>query len=54
MRDYNVTGDIGLSEARKTLESALAGVTINTLRDDLPKREEVRVAAAGILSKFKF
>lgn len=52
-RDYNVTNDPLLSEARKALEAALVGVTINTLRDDLPKREEVRVAATAILNRFK-
>lgn len=54
VRDYNVTGDIGLSEARKALEAALSGVTVTTLREDPIKREEVRVAATSILNKFKF
>jgi len=54
VRDYNVTGDPVLGEARKALESALTGVTVVTLRDDPIKREEVRVATNTILSKFKF
>jgi hypothetical protein len=54
VRDYNVTGDSTLSEARKTLEAALTGVTVVTLRDDPIKREEVRAATTSILNKFSF
>lgn len=53
IRDYNITGDAYLDEARKTLESALAGTTSTTLRDDPAKREDVRKAVNGILGKFK-
>jgi hypothetical protein len=54
VRDYNVTDDPLLSQARQTLESVLAGVTVVTLRDDPIKREEVRAATTSILNKFKF
>jgi len=53
IQDYNITGDSTLAQARKTLEEKLAGVTVVTLRDDPIKREDVRVAVAGILSKFQ-
>lgn len=53
IRDYNITGDAHLNEARKTLESALAGTTVITLRDDPVKREDVRKAVNGILNKFQ-
>ena len=54
VRDYNVTNDPTLSQARLTLETALSGVTVVTLRDDPIKREEVRAATTSILNKFKF
>ena len=53
MRDYNLSADPDLAHARRLLENALAGVTVNTLRNDLDKREDVRVAVRGILSKFE-
>jgi hypothetical protein len=52
--DYNVTGDKTLAQARTMLESALNGVTAQTLRDDPAKREDVRSAVNGILNKFSF
>ena len=52
--DYNVTGDKTLAQARTMLESALNGVTAQTLRDDPAKREDVRSAVNDILNKFSF
>lgn len=52
--DYNVTGDKTLAQARTMLESALTGVTAQTLRDDPAKREDVRSAVNDILNKFTF
>lgn len=52
--DCNLTGDQALSDARKTLEGALAGVTVTSLRDDPAKREDVRAAVTNILGKFEF
>jgi hypothetical protein len=52
--DYNVTGDKTLAQARTMLESALTGVTSQTLRDDPAKREDVRSAVNDILNKFSF
>lgn len=52
VRDYNLTADPELAHARRLLENALSGVTVQTLRDDLGKREDVRVAVTSILGKF--
>lgn len=52
--DCNLTGDKGLAEARQSLESALAGVTTTSLREDPVKREDVRAAVSSILGKFEF
>jgi hypothetical protein len=52
--DYNVTGDATLAQARRQLETALSGVTAQTLRDDPAKREDVRTAVNDILNKFTF
>jgi hypothetical protein len=53
VRDYNLTSDPDLAHARVLLENALSGVTVHTLRNDLDKREDVRVAVRGILNKFE-
>jgi hypothetical protein len=50
--DYNITGDPLLSLARKTLEDALSGVTVTTLREDPIKREVVRSTVSSILGRF--
>ena len=52
--DYNITGDPKLEHARRLLESKLAGVTVENLRDDPAKRDDVREAVKGILDKFSF
>jgi hypothetical protein len=52
--DYNLTRDPLLDLARKTLETALSGVTVVTLRDDPIKREEVRSTVSSILGRFQF
>ena len=54
IKDYNVTGDPKLAQAREVLESKLAGVTANKLRDDHDKREDVRAAANALLGQFAF
>lgn len=51
--DCNITDDPKLHEARKLLEAKLAGVTVNTLREDPDKREDVRAAVTKLLSKFE-
>lgn len=51
--DYNLTADPVLAQARKTLESALSGVTVLTLREDPAKREDVRKAVTSILGQFQ-
>ena len=53
VRDYNLAADPDLAHARRLLENALTGVTVHTLREDLAKLEDVRVAVKGILSKFE-
>jgi hypothetical protein len=50
--DYNISGDPLLALARKTLEDALAGVTVETLRTDVGKREDVRKTVTSILGRF--
>lgn len=52
VNDYNITGDPLLALARKTLEDSLAGVTVNTLREDPIKREAVRSTVSSILNRF--
>ena len=52
VNDYNITGDPLLALARKTLEEALTGVTVTTLRDDPIKREAVRSTVSSILNRF--
>jgi len=51
--DYNINGDAELRDAKQRLEAALTGVTVNTLREDPVKREEVRYTVASILNKFQ-
>lgn len=50
--DYNLSGDPLLSLARKTLEEALSGVTVETLRTDVGKRDDVRKTVNSILGRF--
>lgn len=50
--DYNLSGDPLLALARKTLEEALAGVTVETLRTDVGKRDDVRKTVTSILGRF--
>lgn len=52
--DYNITGDPQLENARRLLESKLSGVTVEALRSDPAKRDDVREAVKGILDKFSF
>lgn len=51
--DYNIGGDTNLATARQRLEAALSGVTVNTLREDPIKREEVRYTVSSILNQFQ-
>lgn len=52
--DCNLTGDVTLAQARRSLETALAGVTTVSLREDPQQREDVRAAVQDILGKFAF
>ena len=51
-RDYNVTNDPRLSATVERLESKLEGVTIETLKEDGIKREEVRQEVTALLNAF--
>lgn len=51
--DYNIGGDTNLVTARQRLETALAGVTVVSLREDPIKREEVRYTVSSILNQFQ-
>ena len=51
--DYNIGQNVEMAQARQRLEAALAGVTVNTLRDNSEKREEVRYTVSSILNQFK-
>lgn len=51
--DYNLTGDPNWVTAKQRLEQALNGVTVNTLREDPVKREEVRYTVSSILNQFQ-
>lgn len=53
VRDYNLTGDPTLMQARTMLETALADVSVMTLREDPIKREDVRAKVESILDKFR-
>lgn len=52
--DYNLTNDPALAQVRREIEAALVGVTPTVLREDLVKREEVRVTATKLLNTFSF
>lgn len=54
IKDYNVTGDPKLTQARALLEEKLAGVTAQGLRNNPQKREDVRAAANALLGQFAF
>lgn len=51
--DYNITNNADILAAKKRLESALTGVTVNTLRNDPEKREAVRYTVSSILNQFQ-
>ena len=50
----NVVGDVGLEQARKSLEEALLGVTPNELRKNEHIRQDTKKAVDAILNKFSF
>lgn len=51
--DYNITGNTDMLAAKRRLEAALTGVTVNTLRENVEKREEVRYTVSTILNQFQ-
>ena len=50
----NVVGDVGLEQARKSLEEALLGITPNELRKNEHIRQDTKKAVDAILNKFSF
>ena len=54
LKAFNITNDQQLELARARLEQALKGTTVELLRNDFMKREEVQQKVAGILSTFSF
>lgn len=54
VRDFNVTGDKALADARTRLETALSGVSAEDLRTDVGKRDDVKKEVDAILSVWNF
>ncbi len=52
--DFNVTGDTELAAMKTKLETALAGCTADTLRNDYAKREEVLGEVKEMLDAWTF
>lgn len=50
----NFTGDMGLEQARSTLEKLLVGVDPQELRKNEPLRQDTKKAVDAILDKFSF
>ena len=51
-REFNLTNDTDLEDARAKLEMALRGVTVEELREGEVSRVQVKDAVDDILSKF--
>jgi hypothetical protein len=51
-RDFNITGDTQIEEARQSLEKAIGDVTIEQLRNSDTTREVVKESVDDILKKF--
>jgi len=53
-KEFNVTQDSRLEEARAELEQVVAGLSIETLRNSDTKRVVVKESVDDILKKFGF
>jgi hypothetical protein len=51
-KEFNLTNDTDLEDARAKLEMALRGVTVDVLREGDVSRVQVKDAVDDILSKF--
>lgn len=54
LRDFNITNDPALEEARKMLESALIRVDIDSLKESTEMQSATRTAMKSIMDKFAF
>ena len=54
LRDFNITNDPALEEARKMLESALVRVDIDSLKESTEMQSVTRTAMKSIMDKFNF
>lgn len=54
LRDFNITNDPALEEARKMLESALVRVDIDSLKESTEMQSATRTAMKSIMDKFAF
>lgn len=54
LRDFNITNDPALEEARKMLESALVRVDIDSLKESTEMQSATRTAMKSIMDKFNF
>ncbi len=54
LRDFNITNDPALEEARKMLESALVRVDIDSLKESTEMQSVTRSAMKSIMDKFNF
>lgn len=54
LRDFNITNDPVLEEARKMLESALVRVDIDSLKESTEMQSATRTAMKSIMDKFAF
>lgn len=54
LRDFNITNDPALEEARKMLESALIRVDIDSLKESTEMQSATRTAMKSIMDKFNF
>lgn len=54
LRDFNITNDPALEEARRMLESALVRVDIDSLKESTEMQSATRTAMKSIMDKFAF
>jgi hypothetical protein len=52
-KSFNLTNNAALEDARRDLEKALSGVSIDMLRESTSKREQVKSDIDDILAKFR-